>query len=147
MRNNHEIDYKIYGEELQFVEIELDPQETVIGEPGGFDGLADGCFQMAFTVDVEPTMINQGNGLHCRKNSLLRGQASTPDESKRLAVRRRDHVDCSSPIDFAIVNAVGNNGYWAIHSPPNQRLGEVTRRCDFVVYGLCMRHHDTPRQT
>jgi len=36
MRNNHEIDYKIYGEELQFVEIELDPGETVIGEPGGF---------------------------------------------------------------------------------------------------------------
>ena len=36
MRNNHEIDYRIYGEELQFVEIELDPSETVIGEPGGF---------------------------------------------------------------------------------------------------------------
>ena len=36
MRNNHEIDYKIYGEELQFVEVELDPGETVIGEPGGF---------------------------------------------------------------------------------------------------------------
>ena len=33
---NHEIDYKIYGEELQFVEIELDPNETVIGEPGSF---------------------------------------------------------------------------------------------------------------
>ena len=25
MRNNHEIDYKIFGEELQFVEVELDP--------------------------------------------------------------------------------------------------------------------------
>lgn len=36
MRTNHEIDYKIYGEELQFVEIELDPGETVIGEPGSF---------------------------------------------------------------------------------------------------------------
>ena len=36
MRTNHEIDYKIFGEELQYVEIELDPQETVIGEPGGF---------------------------------------------------------------------------------------------------------------
>lgn len=35
-KTNHEIDYKIYGEELQFVEIELDPNETVIGEPGGF---------------------------------------------------------------------------------------------------------------
>ncbi|HMH33400.1 MAG TPA: AIM24 family protein, partial [Puia sp.] len=42
MRNNHEIDYKIYGEELQFVEIELDPGETVIGEPGGFMMMEDG---------------------------------------------------------------------------------------------------------
>jgi uncharacterized protein (AIM24 family) len=42
MRNNHEIDYKIYGEELQFVEIELDPGETVIGEPGGFMMMDDG---------------------------------------------------------------------------------------------------------
>ncbi|MFT3909156.1 MAG: TIGR00266 family protein [Ferruginibacter sp.] len=36
MRTNHEIDYKIYGEELQFVEIELDPQETAIAESGAF---------------------------------------------------------------------------------------------------------------
>ena len=36
MRTNHEIDYKIYGEELQFVEIELDPNETAIAESGAF---------------------------------------------------------------------------------------------------------------
>jgi len=30
----HEIDYRIYGEEMQYVEIELDPNETVIAEPG-----------------------------------------------------------------------------------------------------------------
>ena len=33
---NHEIDYKLYGEEMQFVEIELDPNETVIAESGSF---------------------------------------------------------------------------------------------------------------
>lgn len=33
--NAHEVDYHIYGEELQCVEIELDPQEAVIAEPGG----------------------------------------------------------------------------------------------------------------
>jgi uncharacterized protein (TIGR00266 family) len=33
---NHEIDYKIIGEEMQCVEIELDPQETAIGESGSF---------------------------------------------------------------------------------------------------------------
>lgn len=31
---SHEIDYKIIGEDIQFVEIELDPQETVIAEAG-----------------------------------------------------------------------------------------------------------------
>jgi uncharacterized protein (TIGR00266 family) len=31
-----EIDYWIHGEEMQFVEIELDPRETVIAEPGAF---------------------------------------------------------------------------------------------------------------
>lgn len=36
MKTNHEIDYKIIGEELQCVEIELDPQETVIAEPSSF---------------------------------------------------------------------------------------------------------------
>ena len=32
--NTHEIDYRIIGEEMQCVEIELDPQETVIAEAG-----------------------------------------------------------------------------------------------------------------
>lgn len=32
--NNHEIDYKLYGDDMQFVEVELDPQETVIAEAG-----------------------------------------------------------------------------------------------------------------
>lgn len=34
MKNTHEIDYRIIGEEMQCVEIELDPQETVIAEAG-----------------------------------------------------------------------------------------------------------------
>ncbi len=32
--NNHEIDYKLYGDDMQFVEVELDPGETVIAEAG-----------------------------------------------------------------------------------------------------------------
>ncbi len=32
----HEIDYSIYGEEMQYVEIELDPQEAVVAESGSF---------------------------------------------------------------------------------------------------------------
>lgn len=36
MKTNHEIDFKIIGEEMQCVEIELDSQETVIAEAGSF---------------------------------------------------------------------------------------------------------------
>jgi uncharacterized protein (TIGR00266 family) len=36
MISNHEIDYRILGNEMQCVEIELDPQETVVAEPGSF---------------------------------------------------------------------------------------------------------------
>lgn len=32
--NAHEIDYKLYGDDMQFVEIELDPQESVVAEAG-----------------------------------------------------------------------------------------------------------------
>lgn len=32
----HEIDYEIFGEEMQYVEIELDPQEVVVAEAGSF---------------------------------------------------------------------------------------------------------------
>ncbi|MFB7639142.1 TIGR00266 family protein [Peribacillus butanolivorans] len=32
--NNHEIDFKLHGDDMQFVEVELDPQETVIAEAG-----------------------------------------------------------------------------------------------------------------
>ncbi|WP_347549163.1 TIGR00266 family protein [Pseudalkalibacillus hwajinpoensis] len=33
--NNHEIDFKLYGDDMQFVEVELDPGETVVAEAGG----------------------------------------------------------------------------------------------------------------
>ena len=41
-RTNQEIDYKIYGEELQFVEIELDPNEMAIAESGAMMMMDDG---------------------------------------------------------------------------------------------------------
>lgn len=40
--NSHEVDYKIYGDDLQAVEVELDPNETVIAEAGGMNWMDDG---------------------------------------------------------------------------------------------------------
>ena len=58
MRTNHEIDYRIFGEEMQCVEIELDPRETVIAESGSFMMMDDGL-QMD-TIFGDGSSQNQG---------------------------------------------------------------------------------------
>lgn len=40
-RRNDEIDYKLYGDDMQFVEIELDPHETVVAEAGSLMMMED----------------------------------------------------------------------------------------------------------
>jgi uncharacterized protein (TIGR00266 family) len=60
MRTNHEIDYKIYGEELQFVEIELDPMETAVAESGSFL-MMDSDIQMQ-TIFGDGS-VQQGSGI------------------------------------------------------------------------------------
>jgi len=42
MRTTHDIDYRIIGEEMQYVELELDPNETAIAESGAFMMMDDG---------------------------------------------------------------------------------------------------------
>ena len=36
------IDFKIYGDDMQFVEVELDPMEAVVAEAGGMMFMEDG---------------------------------------------------------------------------------------------------------
>jgi uncharacterized protein (TIGR00266 family) len=59
MRNNHEIDYRIFGEEMQCVEIELDPQETVVAEAGAFMYMDNGIEMQTIFGDGS----KQGSGL------------------------------------------------------------------------------------
>src|SRR5215218_5193233 len=42
MPTMHEIDFKIYGDDMQFVEVELDPMEAVVAEAGGIMFMEDG---------------------------------------------------------------------------------------------------------
>ncbi|MDI3318973.1 TIGR00266 family protein [Pinibacter sp. MAH-24] len=58
--SNHEIDYRIYGEEMQYVEIELDPGETAIGESGAFMMMEDGIQMQTIFGDGSQ---QQGSGL------------------------------------------------------------------------------------
>ncbi len=50
----HEIDYEIFGEEMQFVEITLDPQEAVLSEAGAF-------MYMDPSIEME-TIFGDGSG-------------------------------------------------------------------------------------
>ncbi|MEO5890679.1 MAG: TIGR00266 family protein [Ferruginibacter sp.] len=61
MLKNHEIDYKIYGEELQFVEIELDPNETAIAESGAFMMMDDGISMQ--TIFGDGSQQQQSTGI------------------------------------------------------------------------------------
>src|SRR5262245_44306808 len=38
----HKIDYQVYGDDLQFVDVELDPNEAVVAEAGGMMYMDDG---------------------------------------------------------------------------------------------------------
>ena len=60
MRRNHEIDYRIFGEEMQCVEIELDPQETVMAESGSFMFMDNGIEMETIFGDGSS---NQGSGI------------------------------------------------------------------------------------
>ncbi|MCA9933096.1 MAG: TIGR00266 family protein [Ardenticatenaceae bacterium] len=42
MGTSHVVDYQVFGDDLQFVEVELDPQETVIAEAGAMMYMEDG---------------------------------------------------------------------------------------------------------
>ena len=59
--HSDEIDYKIFGSEMQYVEVTLDPGETVIAEPGGMMYMSPGIRME--TVFGDPSKQNQGGFL------------------------------------------------------------------------------------
>src|SRR4026208_125286 len=58
MNAMHEIDYKVFGDDLQYVEIELDPQEAAIAEAGGMMYMEDGIERE--TIFGDGTQQNSG---------------------------------------------------------------------------------------
>ncbi|WP_341875814.1 TIGR00266 family protein [Defluviitalea saccharophila] len=53
-KNAHEIDFQLYGDDMQFVEIELDPRESVIAEAGAM-------MYMEQSIQME-TIFGDGSG-------------------------------------------------------------------------------------
>lgn len=72
--NAHEIDYKIFGEEMQYVEIELDPQEAVVAEAGGFMMMDDGIKMQTIFGDGSKNDTGFMNKLFGAGKRLLTGE-------------------------------------------------------------------------
>lgn len=76
MQKAHEIDYRIYGEEMQYVDVELDPGETAMAESGAFMMMDDGI-QMQ-TIFGDGTQQQGGgfmNKLFSAGKRLLTGES------------------------------------------------------------------------
>ncbi|MES2704394.1 MAG: TIGR00266 family protein [Bacteroidota bacterium] len=72
---NHEIDYVIYGEEMQYVEVELDPQETAVAEAGSFMMMEDGIQMETIFGDGSKQQGGLLNKLFSAGKRLLVGES------------------------------------------------------------------------
>ena len=53
--NSHEVDYEVFGDDMQIVEVELDPGETVIAEAGAMNYMEEGiAFEAKMGDGSEP---------------------------------------------------------------------------------------------
>ncbi|HUW93711.1 MAG TPA: TIGR00266 family protein [Bacteroidales bacterium] len=72
---SHEIDYKIFGDDIQFVEVELDPNETVIAEAGAMVYMEQGItFEVKMGDGSEPNQSLSGK-LFQAGTRLLAGES------------------------------------------------------------------------
>jgi len=92
MGQMQEVDYEIFGDDLQYVEIELDPGEAAIAEAGGLmymeDGVAmetifgDGSRQSSGLLDV---LVGAGKRLLIGESMFMTGFLNQGQGKKKLA--------------------------------------------------------------
>ncbi len=102
MSTAHVIDYKIHGDDLQFVEIELDPNEAVVAEAGAMMFMEDGI--AVETVFGDGSNQNQGflGALVGAGKRLLTGESLFMTLFHNRGIGKR-HVAFSAPYPGKIV--------------------------------------------
>lgn len=75
MKSAHEIEYRVIGEEMQCVEIELDPQESVIAEAGGLMYMEDNIKMETLFGDGSAQEQSFMNKLWSAGQRLLTGES------------------------------------------------------------------------
>ena len=88
----HEVDYKVFGDDMQFVEVELDPGEAAVAEAGGMfymeDGISmetifgDGSQQQASFVDA---LLGAGKRLLIGESLFMTVFMNTGQGKKHIA--------------------------------------------------------------
>ena len=71
----HELDYQIFGDDMQFVEVELDPQEAAIAEAGGMMYMEDGIEMETIFGDGSKAKIGFMDALVGAGKRLLIGES------------------------------------------------------------------------
>lgn len=99
---NHEIDYKIYGDDLQCVEIELDPKETVIAEAGSLMMMEDGIQMETVFGDGSKDNSSFGSKLLGAGKRLLTGESLFMTTFTNDAYDKK-HVTFAAPYPGKIV--------------------------------------------
>lgn len=102
MRTNHEIDYRIFGEEMQYVEIELDQQETAIAEAGSFMMMEDGIQMQTIFGDGSQAQSGVLGKLFSAGKRLLTGESLFMTAYTNLVGGKR-RVSFASPYPGKII--------------------------------------------
>ena len=104
----HEIDYKVFGDDMQFVEVELDPNEAVVAEAGGMMYMDDGIEMETIFGDgsqakggILDAMVGAGKRLltgeslfmtvfHNRSGQRRKASFGAPYPGKIIAIHLKD---------------------------------------------------------
>jgi len=100
--NTHEIDYKIYGDDMQFVEIELDPQETVMAEPGAMMMMNDAIEMNTIFGDGSKQEDSILGKLFSAGKRVLTGENMFMTAFTNMG-RGKQHVSFSAPYPGSII--------------------------------------------
>jgi uncharacterized protein (TIGR00266 family) len=102
-RRSDEIDYEIFGSEMQYVEVTLDPNEMVLAEPGGMMYMTDGI-QMD-TVLGDPSAPKGGfwSKVATAGKRVLTGESMFMSTFTNVAASGREVVAFASPFPGKVV--------------------------------------------
>lgn len=110
MKQCHEVDYEIIGDDIQLVEIELDPGETVIAEAGAMNYMEDGISFEAKMGDGSQPGAGFFGKLMSAGQRVLTGESvfmthfTNNDMRKRRVSFAAPYPGKIVPIDMATVN-------------------------------------------